>query len=97
MLNLPSHSVVTTVRSQAKADKIKEAYPKLDKSQLDFAIVEYIAQPNAFDEAIKSDPPFEAVIHTASPFHFNAKDIQKVRSRRWRYVMALHYVCIDRM
>lgn len=72
-----SHSVVTTVRSQAKADKIKEAYPNASKSQLDFAIVEDIAQPDAFNEAVKSDPPFEAVIHTASPFHFNAKDIQK--------------------
>jgi len=69
---------VTTVRSQAKADKIKEAHPKATKDQLDFAIVEDIAQPNAFNEAVKSNPPFEAVIHTASPFHFNAKDIQKV-------------------
>lgn len=24
-----------------------------------------------------SDPPFEAVIHTASPFHFNFEDVQK--------------------
>lgn len=24
-----------------------------------------------------SDPPFEAVIHTASPFHFNVTDIKK--------------------
>lgn len=40
-------------------------------------LVEDIAQPGAFDEAIKSDPPFEAVIHTASPFHFNVTDIQK--------------------
>lgn len=69
---------MTTVRSQAKADKIKEAHPKATKDQLDFAIVEDIAQPNAFNEAVKSNPPFEAVIHTASPFHFNAKDIQKV-------------------
>lgn len=38
------HSVVTTVRSQAKADKIKEAYPDTPKSKLDFAIVEDIAQ-----------------------------------------------------
>ncbi|KAF1348102.1 hypothetical protein BDV97DRAFT_335163 [Delphinella strobiligena] len=68
------HSVVTTVRSQAKADKIKEAHPKAD---LSFAIVPDIAVEGAFDEAIKSTPPFEAVIHTASPFHFNVTDIQK--------------------
>ena len=72
-----SHSVVTTVRSQAKADSIKKAHPKYGKDKLDFAIVEDIAQPDAFNEAVKSDPPFESVIHTASPFHFNAQDIQK--------------------
>ncbi|KAI5309802.1 methylglyoxal reductase (NADPH-dependent) gre2 [Ascosphaera atra] len=71
------HSVVTTVRSQQKADKIREAHPGVPESKLAFAIVPDIAQPDAFDEAVKSDPPFEAVIHTASPFHFNAQDIQK--------------------
>jgi hypothetical protein len=34
--------VVTTVRSQAKADKIKEAHPNVDSSKLSFAIVEDI-------------------------------------------------------
>lgn len=71
------HSVVTTVRSQDKADRIAKAHPKNDKSTLDFAIVEDIAQPGAFDKAVVSDPPFEAVIHTASPFHFNVTDVQK--------------------
>lgn len=71
------HSVVTTVRTQQKADKIKEAHPDASESQLSFAIVEDIAKEGAFDEAVKSDPPFEAVIHTASPFHFNPQDIQK--------------------
>jgi nucleoside-diphosphate-sugar epimerase len=61
------HSVVTTVRSQEKANKIKEVYPYTPKSELDFAVVEDIAQEGAFDEAVISDPPFEAVIHTASP------------------------------
>ncbi|KAK8170764.1 hypothetical protein BC567DRAFT_230631 [Phyllosticta citribraziliensis] len=68
------HSVVTTVRSQQKADKIKEAHPTYGKDKLDFAIVEDIAKEDAFEEAVKSDPPFEAVIHTASPFHFNVTD-----------------------
>lgn len=74
------HSVVTTVRSQGKADKIKAAYPSYaEKGQLSFAIVPDIAQPDAFDQAVISDPPFEAVLHTASPFHFNVTNIQKVR------------------
>lgn len=71
------HSVVTTVRSQEKADKIKEAHPGVRKDKLDFAIVEDIAQEGAFDKAVISEPPFEAVIHTASPFHFNVTDVQK--------------------
>lgn len=58
---------MTTVRSQEKAHKIKEAYPNTPKSKLDFAIVEDIAHEGAFDNAVVSDPPFEAVIHTASP------------------------------
>lgn len=71
------HSVVTTVRSNEKANKIKEAHPDVGKDRLDFAIVEDIAQEGAFDKAVVSNPPFEAVIHTASPFHFNVTDVQK--------------------
>lgn len=69
--------MVTTVRSQGKAEKIKEAYPDTPKDKLDFAFVEDIAKEGAFDEAVKSDPPFEVVIHTASPFHFNVTDVKK--------------------
>lgn len=69
--------MVTTVRSQAKADKIREAKSKYGKDRLDFAIVEDIAQPDAFEKAVISDPPFEAVIHTASPFHYNVTDTKK--------------------
>lgn len=71
------HSVVTTVRSQEKANKIKEAHPDAGKDKLDFSIVEDIAKEGAFDKAVVSDPPFETVIHTASPFHFNVTDVQK--------------------
>jgi hypothetical protein len=70
------------VRSQEKAEKIKAAYPGYSKDELDFAIVPDIADPKAFDEAVVSNPPFEAVLHTASPFHFNVTDIQKVRKAR---------------
>lgn len=31
----------------------------MPKDKLDFAIVEDIAKEGAFDEAVKSDPPFE--------------------------------------
>lgn len=67
------HSVTTTVRSQAKADKIARAHPN---SKIDFKIVEDIAQEGAFDEAVKIDG-LQTVIHTASPFHFNVTDTKK--------------------
>lgn len=38
------HSVVTTVRTQEKAQKIKDAYPGHSASELDFVIVEDIAK-----------------------------------------------------
>lgn len=68
---------MTTVRSQEKASKIKEAHSGYGKDKLDTVIVEDIAQEGAFEDAVKSSPPFEAVIHTASPFHFNVTDVQK--------------------
>ncbi|KAL9017038.1 MAG: hypothetical protein Q9185_005640 [Variospora sp. 1 TL-2023] len=71
------HSVVTSVRSEAKAQMLRDTFPNIGKDRLDFVYVADIAQEGAFDEAVKSDPPFEWVIHTASPFHFNITDAQK--------------------
>ncbi|CAF9905209.1 MAG: methylglyoxal reductase (NADPH-dependent) gre2 [Alectoria fallacina] len=71
------HSVVTTVRSTEKGEKILDNHPKVSKDRLDFVIVEDIAKREAFDKAVQSNPPFEAIIHTASPFHFNATDTKK--------------------
>ncbi|KAI4189080.1 MAG: hypothetical protein LQ348_003847 [Seirophora lacunosa] len=71
------HSVVTSVRSEAKAQMLRDTFPGVGKDKLDFVYVPDIAQEGAFDEAVKSDPPFEWVIHTASPFHFNITDTQK--------------------
>ncbi|PQE19380.1 hypothetical protein CJF30_00009816 [Rutstroemia sp. NJR-2017a BBW] len=71
------HSVVTTVRSKSKIDAITSFFSTYSKAQLDFVIVEDIAQPDAFEQAVISTPPFEVVIHTASPCFLNAKDIQK--------------------
>ncbi|EFQ98071.1 NADPH-dependent methylglyoxal reductase GRE2 [Nannizzia gypsea CBS 118893] len=71
------HSVVTTVRSQEKGQRILDAHPQIGKDRLDFVVVEDISQPNAFERAVISEPPFEAVIHTASPFHFKTTDARK--------------------
>ncbi|KIW47875.1 uncharacterized protein PV06_00531 [Exophiala oligosperma] len=71
------HDVVFTVRSDEKGQKILSNHPGTPASKLSYVIVKDIAQETAFDEAVKSDPPFEAVLHTASPFHYNVTDPKK--------------------
>ena len=44
---------------------------------ISYAIVEDVALENAFDKAVQSSPSFEAVIHSASPFHNNITDPRK--------------------
>lgn len=72
-----NHDVVFTVRSNEKGQKILNNHPGTPSSKLSYVIVEDIAKEGAFDEAVKSDPPFDAILHTASPFHFNVTDVQK--------------------
>lgn len=71
------HNVVTTVRSDEKGQRILENHSGVSKDMLSYVLVKDIAQEGAFDEAVKSNPGFEAVIHTASPFHFNITDRKK--------------------
>ncbi|KAL8733537.1 MAG: hypothetical protein Q9181_003536 [Wetmoreana brouardii] len=71
------YSVVTSIRSEAKAQMLRDTFPHISKDKLDFVIVDDIAREGAFNEAVKSDPPFEWVIHTASPYHFNITDTKK--------------------
>ncbi|GAA5856956.1 hypothetical protein JCM9279_005030 [Rhodotorula babjevae] len=58
-----------TVRSQDKGDYLRQLLAKdgLD-SKFEVAIVEDVEKPDAFDEAVKG---VDAIVHTASPFHFN--------------------------
>jgi nucleoside-diphosphate-sugar epimerase len=60
-------SVRAVVRSQAKADQVAADFPNMS-SQLDFGIVPDITVPGAFNSVVQSSPPFDTVIHTASPF-----------------------------
>ncbi|KAJ5915952.1 hypothetical protein N7454_010859 [Penicillium verhagenii] len=65
---------VVTVRSEEKGKRILDAHPHTPKEKLSFVIVKDVAEDGAFDEAVKSNPPFDYVLHTASPFHFNISD-----------------------
>ncbi|EEP82026.1 conserved hypothetical protein [Uncinocarpus reesii 1704] len=77
------HSVVTTVRSEEKARRIREAHPGVPKEKLDFVIVPDISKPDAINgtmgilHAIKKSAPtvkrvvitssFAAIIDTTKP------------------------------
>jgi len=68
---------VTTVRSDEKGQRILDNHQGVPESKLSYVIVGDIAKEGAFDEAVVSDPPFDAVVHTASPFHYNVTDPMK--------------------
>ncbi|KAJ5320130.1 hypothetical protein PENANT_c025G01057 [Penicillium antarcticum] len=65
---------VVTVRSEEKGKQILKAHPDASTEKLSYVIVQDVAKDGAFDEAVKSSPPFDYVLHTASPFHFNVQD-----------------------
>jgi nucleoside-diphosphate-sugar epimerase len=70
LLARPQTHVRAVVRSQAKADQVRSDFPSAS-SRLTFAIVPDITASGAFDHAFENaDPPFDTVIHTASPFLF---------------------------
>lgn len=68
------HTVVTTVRSKAKGDQILAKHSSVPSDKLSYVIVPDIAQEGAFDKAVQSQPPFDYVLHTASPFHHKFED-----------------------
>lgn len=70
-----NHTIVFTTRSREKGNYILANHP--NSKGLSYVVVEDIARDNAFDNAVQSDPPFEAVIHTASPYHFSFTDAKK--------------------
>ncbi|CAK7232979.1 methylglyoxal reductase (NADPH-dependent) gre2 [Sporothrix bragantina] len=67
------HSVVTTVRTQDKANKIYEAHPELGKDRLLIELTPDLDAADAFDKVVQT-PGIEVVLHTASPFHFRVTD-----------------------
>ncbi|GJN74193.1 methylglyoxal reductase (NADPH-dependent) gre2 [Purpureocillium lilacinum] len=69
------HTVVTTVRSEDKAARLRDAHA--DKGErLSVAVVGDIAVEGAFDKVVEGTPGLEVVMHTASPFHFKWTDAQ---------------------
>ncbi|KAI1477453.1 hypothetical protein K445DRAFT_341194 [Daldinia sp. EC12] len=73
------YSVLTTVRSTQKGQQILDSHKQYGKDKLDFVVVEDIEKPGAFDSAVVADPPLDAVVHCASPYHFNAKTRDEIQ------------------
>ncbi|KAM7201165.1 hypothetical protein V8F20_004911 [Naviculisporaceae sp. PSN 640] len=76
LLKHPSQpTVITTVRSQSKADPILSTYAsEVSSGRLIVSLVPDISSPTAFDAIVKESSPLDIVIHTASPFHFQIND-----------------------
>ncbi|EST07003.1 3-beta hydroxysteroid dehydrogenase/isomerase [Kalmanozyma brasiliensis GHG001] len=63
------HKVRATVRSDDKGKYLQSVFSKYGDS-LSYAIAEDLEAPGAFDSAVQG---VDAVLHTASPFHFNVE------------------------
>lgn len=61
------------MRSAEKARPIQTEYAP---DRVSHTVVEDITADGAFHHAVQSDPPFDTVIHAASPFHFKSKNFQ---------------------
>ena len=69
LLPRPGVSVRAVVRSPAKVAALQRDFAGF--ANLDFAVVPDITAPGAFEAALaETEVPFQAVIHTASPFVF---------------------------
>ncbi|KAI8292982.1 Ketoreductase azaE [Colletotrichum sp. SAR 10_98] len=69
------HDVVVAVRSDSKGRDILALHPK-SELKLSYTVISDMTVDGAFDKAIQAEPTLEAVIHTASPFHFQSKDAE---------------------
>ncbi|KAM9914415.1 hypothetical protein OXX59_008152 [Metschnikowia pulcherrima] len=67
------YNVVGTVRSTEKGENLK----KLFGDAFTYEIVKDVEPEGAFDEALKKHPEVTVFLHTASPFHFKATDVEK--------------------
>ncbi|KAJ9648679.1 methylglyoxal reductase (NADPH-dependent) gre2 [Coniosporium tulheliwenetii] len=68
------YDVVLAVRTESKGREVLDAHKNSNK--LSYVVVGDIAAPGAFDKAVQANPPFEGVIHAASPFHFRSKNFK---------------------
>ena len=78
-----------TVRSDAKGEFLAKLFEKEGLNGFEYCIVEDVEPEGAFDEAVKG---CDAVLHTASPFHFNVANDPSVPSPFHRHPLIRHPV-----
>ena len=67
------YKVIGSVRSTERGDDLGKNFG----SDFKYEVVADVGVPGAFDESLKKHPEVSVFLHTASPFHFNAKDVEK--------------------
>ncbi|KAI1451796.1 NAD(P)-binding protein [Annulohypoxylon moriforme] len=66
--------VVATARSDEKGRSIVNSAPLTQQKNLSYVLVGDIAQEGCFDSIFKTEPAFDYVIHTASPYTLKVQD-----------------------
>ncbi|KAI0172965.1 ketoreductase [Hypoxylon sp. FL1284] len=66
--------VVTTARSDEKGKRIVESVKPAQRGSISYVVLEDIAKDGAIDAALEAEPPFDYVVHTASPYHLDVQD-----------------------
>lgn len=69
-----NYKVVGSVRSTEKGEKLKKL---LQSTNFNYEVVNDIQKEGSFNDALKHHPGVTVFLHTASPFHFKAKDVEK--------------------
>lgn len=68
------YKVVGSVRSEAKGQHLAKL---LNSPNFSYEIVPDVEKSGAFDEALQKHPEVTVFLHTASPFHFKATNIEE--------------------
>ncbi|KAI1778774.1 ketoreductase [Hypoxylon cercidicola] len=66
--------IVTTARSNEKGKRIVESVESAQRGRISYVVIDNIANNGAIDAALETEPPFDYVVHTASPYHLNVQD-----------------------
>lgn len=69
-----SYKVVGSVRSSDKGQHLASLF---NNDGFSFEVVEDVQKAGAFDNALKKHPEITVFLHTASPFHYKAVDVEE--------------------